>query len=307
MAKKATPADDDQVDVDDELDVEKSEGEGEDEGEETPPPKPKPKSAPKADAKAKGKSGDAAKPAPSKSASTKGGKAKASAKAEPEEDEEESDEEEEESDEEEDGDEPSGFTAEEYEEFQELKKKLGGLDLDKIKKNMSEAEREKARLNAQRKAAERRARDAEADKAAAEEEMREKIASLESKWADSEKRAAEKELGSVVDAYSRGLTFVGATPDLQRAAGSNFAEMARRSLKAEYDEDTGEIIVTGAKDGKPASVVLKALAEKHAYLIARKAKPGPTNPGGNIPPSLGDDSENATEAALAAIRARRRR
>jgi hypothetical protein len=65
--------------------------------------------------------------------------------------------------------------------------------------------------------------------------------------------------------------------------------------------------VVGAKDGKPARDVLKALAEKHAYLIARKAKPGPTERGGGVPPSHLDEGENATEAALAAIRARRRR
>lgn len=305
MAKKVTPAADElDVEVDDELDVEEGEGGGE--GEEAPPPKPKPKSkpAPKPDAKAKGgepaKGGRKAKPGekarPDASASKSGGKAKAS--AEPEEGEEDDDEEESEG---------SGFTAEEWEEFQSLKEKVAGIDLDKLKTLLPEAEREKARLNARRRAAERRAKDAEAEKASVEEEMRAKVEALETKWAEAEKRAAEKERGSVVDAYCRGLSFVGATADLQRAAGSNFADIARRALKAEHDEDTGEIVVSGAKDGKPARDVLKALVEKHAYLIARKAKPGPASAGGHVPPSLGDDAENATEAALAAIRARRGR
>lgn len=298
MAKKVTPVDDEQVEVDDELDVE--EGEGEEEGEEVKP-KPKPKSDAKAAKDTKAAKGNTAKPSTAKPSASKGGKAKAS--AEPEEDDEESEDEEEE---EGDGSSSSGFTAEEYEEFQELKKKLGGLDLDKIKKSMSEAEREKARLNAQRRAAERRAKDAEAEKASVEEEMRTKVEDLENKWAAAEKRAADKELSGVVDAYCRGLSFVGATPDLQRAAGSNFADIAKRALKAEHDED-GEIVVSGAKDGKPAKDILKALVEKHAYLIARKGKPGPVNPGGGIPPAASDDSENATEAAIAALRARRSR
>lgn len=254
--------------ADEDLDVE-SEVDANGSADETPKPKPKPK------------------------ADAKGGKGKGDAKAD-------------DSEAEANAAAPHLFTAEEYEEFQALKEQVAGIDLSKIKQLLPEAEREKARLNAQRKAAEKRAKDAEAEKASVEEEMRAKIEALESKWADSEKRAADKELGSVVDAYCRGLSFVGATPDLQRAAGSNFADIARRALKAEHDED-GEITITGAKDGKPARDILKALAETHAYLIARKGKPGPTNPGGGgVPPGY-DDGENATEAAIAALKARRSR
>ncbi|WP_165251163.1 hypothetical protein [Paludisphaera soli] len=179
-----------------------------------------------------------------------------------------------------DKDDASLFTAEEYEDYLALKSKVSGFD-DKLKQVMSETEREKVRLKAEKAEADRKVAAAEKAKNDEAAKLQQKLDAITKQLDNAKKIAAEKERDAAIDAAIRGVQFVGPDAATQAKAAGTFLKLAQGAIQSVEDDD-GRLTVQGV-DGKPAKEVLSALLEEHSYLVARKGRGGSGAGGGEVP------------------------
>jgi hypothetical protein len=195
---------------------------------------------------------------------------------------------------------PALFTAEEYEDYLALKSKVSGFD-DKLKKVMTETEREKVRLKAEKAEADRKLTAAEKAKADEAAKLKDQLDAITKQLGNAKRIAAEKERDAAIDASVRGVQFVGPDAATQAKAAGTFLKIAQGAVKAVEDGD-GRLTVQGV-DGKPAKEVLAALLEEHSYLVARKGRGGSGAGGGDVPGGV--EAQDATKAYFERKRAAR--